>query len=147
MLNLGGQEVFRATTERLFSEVTDLDALAEAIPDLVSYERVDETRLKCVVRPGFSFLRMKMKIDLSLDKNPQQMAAHMYIDARAIGTTIEVQSHMAVVDHPSGSQLDWSAEVTRMTGLVSSVSADLVKAAADQVIRESWARLRARLGE
>ncbi len=51
----GGQERFRASPEKLFALVTDLDAMAATIPDLVSAEKVDAGTMKCVVRQAFRF--------------------------------------------------------------------------------------------
>jgi carbon monoxide dehydrogenase subunit G len=142
MLTLAGQEVFKAPADQVFVEVTDLKKLSECIPDLQSYELLDENHLKCVVRPGFSFLRMKMKVDLTVVRYAAQRTATMLADARGIGASMAVQSRLQVSERPSGSVLDWSAEVVQMTGLVATISADLVRGAADQVIRDSWAKLR-----
>src|SRR6185437_14433388 len=72
----GGEERFAAAPERLFAVVTDLETLSENIPNLVSAERTDERTLKCVVRPGFSFLRGTLKLTISLaDLEPPTAAA------------------------------------------------------------------------
>ncbi len=51
----GGEETFRATPERLYAQLTDLDGMAKMLPDVVSSERLDDHSLRAVVRPGFSF--------------------------------------------------------------------------------------------
>ena len=63
-LEFGGTEQFAAEPEKLYALLTDLDAMAGTIPDLVSAERVELRTLKCVVRPGFSFLRGTMRLPL-----------------------------------------------------------------------------------
>ncbi len=65
-LTFGGEESFAAPPERLFGLLTDLDGLADTIPDLVSSHRVDDRTLECVVRPGFSFLRGTMRVTIRL---------------------------------------------------------------------------------
>ena len=47
-----GTETFSATPERVFAVLTNLDALASAMPGLVSSEKVDQLTLKAVVKPG-----------------------------------------------------------------------------------------------
>src|SRR4051812_43830427 len=70
-LTFGGEETFSVPPERLFAALTDLDQLTKIIPDLVSSERIDERTLKCVVRPGFSFLRGTLKLQISIiDRQP-----------------------------------------------------------------------------
>ena len=71
----GGQERFAASPEKVYALLTNLDAMAATIPDLVSAEKSDDARtLKCVVRPGFSFLRGTMRLAISLGdcRSPQQ---------------------------------------------------------------------------
>ncbi len=143
----GGSETFSASPERLFALLTDLDALAATIPDLVSAERVDERTLKCVVRPGFSFLRGTMKLAISLvDSVPPERAA-MNVVAQGIGVGMKIDSGLTISPEGDGSRLDWTAAIVERKGLISAVSPGLIKAAADQVIRHAWAAVRKQLGE
>jgi hypothetical protein len=43
--------------------------------------------------------------------------------------------------------LIWSAQVDKLSGLVTSVSPALIRGAADQVIRHAWSQVRRELGE
>ncbi|MBI3837971.1 MAG: hypothetical protein HY288_08565 [Planctomycetia bacterium] len=62
----GGEERFAASPEKLYELLTNLDAMASSIPDLVSAEKVDGRTMKCVVRPRFSFLRGTMRLTITL---------------------------------------------------------------------------------
>ena len=143
----GGTEQFRASPEKLFALLTDLDALAATIPDLVSAERVDERTLKCVVRPGFSFLRGTMKLAIALVDSTPTESASMSVDAQGIGVAMKIASGLKISPDGDGSRLDWTAAIVERKGLISAVSPGLIKAAADQVIRHAWAAVRKQLGE
>lgn len=143
----GGQEQFRAAPEALFGLLTNLDSMAATIPDLVSAEKVDDRTMKCVVRPGFSFLRGTMKLHLSLGETSPPERATMHVDAQGIGVGMKVVSQLAISPHNGGSQLDWTATIVERKGLIAAVSPSLIKAAADQVIRHAWQQVRAKLGE
>ena len=146
-LEFGGQEVFGAPPERVFAALTDLDGLARIIPDVESSARPDENTLTCVVRPGFSFLRGTLNLTVTAqDVRPPEWA-DMRTVAKGIGTQITIESKLELTAHGSGSQLNWQAEITERKGLVAAVSTALVKAAADQVIRQAWANVRKELGE
>lgn len=145
MLEFGGEEHFEQSAERVFAVVTDLRLLARNIPDLVSYELVSDEQLKCVVRPGFSFLRMTMKTDIQIECDAAGRTARLTIRSQGIGAAMEVASQLQVADNGPGATLHWSAQVVKRTGLVATVSPDLVRAAADQVIRTGWQRVRERL--
>jgi carbon monoxide dehydrogenase subunit G len=146
-IEFGGQERFAAPPEKLYGLLTDLDAMAATIPDLVSSERADPHTLKCVVRPGFSFLRGTMRLAITLgDASPPERAA-MTVGAQGIGVSMNVVSQLAIAPEGTGSQLTWTAKVDQLKGLIAAVSPALIKAAADQVIRHAWQQVRQRLGE
>jgi carbon monoxide dehydrogenase subunit G len=145
MLEFSGKERFEQDADRVFAVVTDLGLLAQNIPDLVSYELVSDQRLKCVVRPGFSFLRMTMKTEIDLIGDPAARSADLRVRSQGIGASMEIESRLQVAEAGPGSVLNWSARVVKTTGLVATVSPDLVRAAAEQVIRAGWQRVRERL--
>ncbi len=146
-IEFGGEETFAAPPEKLYGLLTDLDAMAATIPDLESSEKVDDNTLKCVVRPGFSFLRGKMKLSISLgETNPPERAA-MNVTASGIGVGMDVVSQLDISPEGDGSRLKWSARVDNRKGLISAVSPTLIKGAADQVIRHAWQQVRKQLGE
>lgn len=146
-IEFAGEEHFQSSSERVFALLTDLDAMAKTIPDLVSSERAGERTLKCVVRPGFSFLRgtMKLQIDLA-DLQPPERAV-MHVAAQGIGVSMRVVSQLQVTPEGSRAKLVWSAQVDQLKGLVAALSPSLIKAAADQVIRHAWEQVRKQLGE
>lgn len=142
-----GVERFEAPPPRVFHVLADLDELAAMIPDLVSSERVDSNTLLCVAKPGFSFLRgsLKLRIEMS-DLTPPQMA-RVCVHAQGIGVSMKVDSEFTIEPSEGGSLLKWRARASEMKGLIVSVSSGLIRAAADQVIRQSFAKARARLNE
>ena len=146
-IEFAGEEQFQASSDRVYALLTDLDAMAGTIPDLVSSERTGDRTLKCVVRPGFSFLRgtMKLQIDLA-DLQPPERAV-MQVAAQGIGVSMRIVSQLQVTPEGSGAKLVWSAQVDQLKGLVAALSPSLIKAAADQVIRHAWTQVRKQLGE
>lgn len=121
--------------------------MSATIPDLVSSERVDERTLKCVVRPGFSFLRGTMKLTLTLGDTLPPSSAAMTVSAQSIGVAMDVASQLSISPDGSGARLLWTARIEKLKGLISAVSPGLIKAAADQVIRHAWSQVRKQLGE
>ena len=146
-LEFGGEEVFSASPERLFSVVTDLDTLAATIPDLVSSERPNPQTLKCVVKPKFSFLRATMRLTITLSDVVAPRSATMHVAAEGIGASMQVASSLTIEPEGGGSCMQWRARIERMGGLMATVPGGLVKGAADTVIRQGWQHVRERLGE
>ena len=143
----GGEEQFKASQQRVYDLLTNLDAMATTIPDMVSSERVDANTLKCVVRPGFSFLRGTMKLAIKLGECQPPEKAAMGVEAAGIGVGMRVASQLQVLAEGEGSRLIWSARIEERKGLISAVSESLIRAAADQVIRHAWSKVREQLGE
>lgn len=147
LAEFGGEELFAAAPERLFDALTNLDALAASIPELVSAEKTDERTLKCVVKPGFSFLRGTLKLTIAIAELKPPVAAAMNIAGQGIGASIAIASRLNIEPADSGSRLKWQAAIERASGLLATVPSGLVKAAADQTIRNAWQRVREKLGE
>ncbi len=143
----GGEESFASPPEHVYALLTDLDAMAGTIPDLVSSEKVDGRTLKCVVRPGFSFLRGTLKLTIQLAECLPSQQAAMNVEAQGIGVGMRVASELSIVPEDAGSRLLWRARVVERKGLLAAVSPSLIRGAADQVIRHTWSAVRKRLGE
>jgi carbon monoxide dehydrogenase subunit G len=146
VLEFQGEETFACPPDKLFAALTDPEILAATIPDLESFERVGPLGLKCVVRPGFSFLRGTMKMDIEIkDLVPPQSAA-MQVLAKGIGATLEIVSTMQVDPIDGGkSKLLWKASVVKLSGLVATVSRPLIQGAAGQVAKSTWEKVRKRV--
>ena len=142
----GGEEHFTSEPSRVYAVLTDLDTIAASIPDLVRAERIDTDTLKCVVRPGFSFLRGELKLAVTLSDLQPHESARMHITAQGIGVGLKVESHLLIQPNGAGTKLTWQANVTEMKGLIASVSPGLIKAAANTVIRDAWKKSHERLG-
>lgn len=147
LAEFGGEEQFASAPARLFDALTNLDSFATGIPNLVSSEKSDERTLKCVVKPGFSFLRGTLKLTISQTELKPPASAAMSIVAQGIGATMEVASRLEISPEGSGSRLKWRAQIERAGGLLATVPGGLVKAAAEETIRRSWRQIREQLGE
>lgn len=145
VMEFGGEERFDVPPERLFTVMTDFDVLPSVIPDLQSHERVDERTMRCVIRPGFSFLRGTMKVLFHLAESKAPETALTRVEASGIGAGLKMETRMWIEPAEGGSALRWDAQVLELKGLVSAISPTLLRAAADQVIRHTWDRVRERL--
>ncbi len=163
-LQFGGVEHFTASSERVFDVVTDLATLARILPDVESSEQPDANTLRCVVRPGFSFIRGKLNVTITRHSTDaaadtatssdaanasQPLSASYRVVSKAIGVQITVETSLrvgAASDPTAQSALHWQAVVTERKGLVAAVSTALIRAAAEKVIQQTWQRLGEELG-
>ena len=138
-----GEEVFAAPPERTFAALIDPDVLARCIPDLVASQRVDAHTLQCTVKPGFSFIRAKMKMTVTLDDvDASRRSATINIASKGIGASMNVQCRLVVHERGGASRVAWEANVVELGGLIAAVSPALIRGAADKVIHDGWSALR-----
>lgn len=140
-----GSESFDAPPAKVYAFLTNPDDMKACIPDLVSAERVGTHGLKGVVKPGFSFLRGKLKFTIDVKPVEPGKKAVMTVMSEGIGTKLGVESTMLVEPAGAGSKVNWDARVTQMGGLISAAPGGLIKAAADKTIRDGWQKIRERL--
>jgi 2-furoyl-CoA dehydrogenase large subunit len=145
-IEFGGEISFQTPPEKLYALLTDLDAMTATIPDLVSAQKVDDSTIHCVVRPGFSFLRGTMKLSINVDRNDPPRHAVMTTAAQGIGVSMNVLANLEVQPDAGGSRLKWTAKVQDLKGLIAAVSPGLITAAANQVIGHTWSEVQKRLG-
>lgn len=138
-----GEESFAAHPDRTFAALIDPDVLARCIPDLVSSQRVDDRTLQCTIKPGFSFIRAKMKMTVVLDDvDAAGRSATINIASKGIGASMKVQCRLVVHEHDGASRVAWEANVVELGGLIAAVSPALIRGAADKVIHDGWSALR-----
>ena len=142
-----GSEDFAAAALRVYAALIDLDPqapLARSIPELASAEAVDATTLRCVVRPGFSFLRGTIRLTILIaEQNPQERNVAMRVTGSGIGMSLKIECRVTVVETDAGSRIDWQAQVLERKGLIAAVSPSLIRGAAEKVIRDGWDAMRA----
>ena len=142
-----GEEIFNAPPAKVYAAVSDLDALIATVPDLQSSEKVDESTLKCVVRPGFSFIRGTMKLNIRLAETTPERFVHMSVKATGIGLTMDIEARLNLLplDEGARTKLQWQAQVTRRTGLIALVGASLIQGAAEKTLRDGWEKVRGKV--
>lgn len=140
----GGDELFAMEPARLFALLTDLDSVAELIPDRVSSARTPDGALECVVRPGFSFLRGTLKLRITVDDLQPPTSATMHVRGSGIGVDVKIESRLLLAAEETGVRMTWIAKVVSLKGLIATVSPGLIRAAAEQVIRQGWERVKSK---
>lgn len=142
-----GQEELGASPAEVFAQLTTPDRLAALIPDLVSHQVESDRKILCTVRPGVAFLRGTMNLQIEFTELSPPSRAVMEVIAKGIGSSMKLQSHVELHAHEKGTLVKWRASLLERKGLVSAVSGALIRAAAENVVKDAWKRVRAALGE
>jgi hypothetical protein len=92
MIQASGEQQLPASAEIVRERLRQMHWLVSQMPNLARVELVAEERARFVVRPGFSFLRGEMTVQLERLAEPDGLAWRM--EVRGIGSS--AQSHGAV---------------------------------------------------
>lgn len=138
-----GTEVLSASPEEVHEFLTDLDRLVAIVPGLVKKEIGEDGVCRTVVRPGFSFIKANLKQDFEVVDHTPHDQVIIGVEAKGIGNKFGVKSTLNLAPHEAGStRLDWEAEIVHMSGLVAAVGTTIIRAAADQVIKQGFDAMR-----
>ncbi len=143
-----GTEVLSAPPEEVHAFLTDLDRLVAIVPGLVKKEIGEDGICRTVVRPGFSFIKANLKQSFELLEHTPHDLVVIGVEAKGIGNKFGVKSTLNLAPHESNStRLDWEAEIVHMSGLVAAVGTTIIRAAADQVIKQGFDAMRSAIRE
>lgn len=138
-----GTEVLDATPEEIHAFLTDLDRLVSIVPGLVKKEIGEDGICRTTVRPGFSFIKANLKQSFELVEHTPCNQVVIGVEAKGIGNKFGVRSTLDLAPHEEGKTLlEWEAEIVHMSGLVAAVGTTIIRAAADQVIKQGFEAMR-----
>ena len=138
-----GTEFIEASPEEVHAFLIDLDRLVAIVPGLVKKETGADGICRTTVRPGFSFIKANLKQDFELVEHTPHEKVVIGVQAKGIGNKFGVRSTLMLTPHESeGTRLEWEAEIVHMSGLVAALGSTIIRAAADQVIKEGFESMR-----
>jgi carbon monoxide dehydrogenase subunit G len=145
MIRFEGDRDFTQAPADLWSKLTDPQFLVVCIPDVQKVESASADQAKLVLRPGFSFARGTLDIDLKVVDAVAPTSARMIIHGKGIGSSSHVEATLALSPQGSGSRVHWVAEIKELGGLLKLVPGGLIRGAAEKVVNDAWTAVGARL--
>lgn len=147
MLRFEGDRDFPQTPAVLFAKLSDARFLARCIPDVESVRAAEAGAASLVLRPGFSFVRGTLDLTLTLADVVAPRSLRVVLATKGIGSSADVEAALSLSDHEGGTRVHWSAEVTKLGGLLKLAPVGLIQGAARQVIDDAWAGVVEKAGE
>ncbi len=135
-MKFNGRFTLEASDKEVYEFITDARRMASVIPDVQSFEPVDEDSYRLTVKAGLSFIKGKFNLKIrTAEKIP---TSHAEIFGNGTGSGSSASFH-GVCDlsslSPSTCQLDWNVEV-QIGGLAASVGSRLVQSASEKYIKQ-----------
>jgi carbon monoxide dehydrogenase subunit G len=146
-MNFAGNEHFEAPLETVFDQITDLEQTVRSLPGLERVEKLEPTRAEVRVKPAFSFVTGSMHMGFEVLERERPHTARMRVRGKGIGASVVIETALKLSAEGAGTRMEWSSEVTELTGLLKAVSKPLIEAAAKKIVSDSWVAFRNRLAK
>ena len=145
MLHFEGDRDFSQSPSELWPKLADIQFLAGCVPDSESVTLPESGTAQIVLRPGLSFVRGTLELTMKLTDLVENTSARLFLTTKGIGTTSTVEASYSLKAIEHGTQINWTADVTQLGGLLKAVPQGLLKAAAQKVITDAWKGLETKL--
>jgi len=137
-----GEEHFSIDQADLFARLTDLNFMAQAIPELERIELSEPKHVVCRVRPAFAFLSGSLTLTFDLvEEHPVESVKYRVL-GKGIGARVVVETEIKLSSEEIGTKLAWQSEIIERGGLLKPVGQSLIKAAANKVTTDAWVAFR-----
>jgi carbon monoxide dehydrogenase subunit G len=145
MSSFEGDRDFQQAPTDLWKRLSDVRFLVECVPDVESVREVQADRAALVLKPGFSFVRGTLEVELRLLEAVAPTTVRVGMHSKGIGSSSEVELSLTLSDHAGGTRIHQVVEIKSLGGLLKLVPAGLIRGAAQKVLEDAWARLTERL--
>jgi carbon monoxide dehydrogenase subunit G len=142
-----GDRDFGQSPADLWTKLSDARFLVECIPDTTATGQPEKNRAQCQVRPGVSFVRGSLDVNLEVAEAVEATSVRFVIASKGIGSAADVETTLAFGPHEGGTRVHWEAEVKRLGGLLKAVPAGLIRGAAQKVIADIWESVSKKLND
>jgi carbon monoxide dehydrogenase subunit G len=146
MLHFEGSRAFSQPVAEVWSKLSDARFLVQCIPGVEAVTVAEPDQAACRLRPGFAFVRGTLDLTLRIVDVVAEKSARLELHSQGIGSTSDVEATLNLEPQGDGTQLQWTADIKQLGGLLKAVPSGLVQAAAQKVIGDAWAAVAARMG-
>jgi carbon monoxide dehydrogenase subunit G len=144
MVRFEGDRDFPQPPAEVWAKLTDPRFLVTCIPDVESVKDTSADHANLVLRPGLSFARGTLDVNLKVVESVSPTSARIEIHGKGIGSSSDVEATLALTPQDAGTRVHWVAEIKQLGGLLKMVPAGLIRGAAEKVVNDAWTAVVAR---
>jgi carbon monoxide dehydrogenase subunit G len=142
---ISGTERFDESITDIWSRLSDLSFIADAIPGLSSVTEISCNRLSCKVKPALSFLTGSLSTTITIQERTEPYNLIILIYSKGIGSEATVKTVFDLVDDGDCTRVFWTGTIEELGGLLKPISTAIVEASANKVIASAWDGFRSQL--
>jgi uncharacterized protein len=140
----GDKELTRGPAE-VFAKLSDARFLVQCIPGGKPVGEAEADRGVVKVKPALSFVTGSQEITVRVIERTPESAVRLTLSSKGLANSSDVETVLTLTPHEGGTKLHWSADVTRLGGLLKAIPTGLIRGAAQKVITDVWDSVEARL--
>src|SRR5262245_35624146 len=145
MLHFEGDKEFTKTPGELFAKLSDARFLVQCIPGGAPVGEAEADRAVAKVKPALSFVTGSLEVAVRVVERTPDSAVRLTMASKGIGSSSDVESALTLTAQEGGTRLHWTADVTRLGGLLKAIPSGLIRGAAQKVITDVWNNVEAKL--
>src|SRR5262245_8889052 len=138
MIHFEGDSSFPRPLTEVLWELSDAGFLANCLSD-VEVTEAPPARAVWKMRPSFAFIRATLETTLEVLERPADGTGRYRLVSSGIGASSTVEVTLTCAEKDGGTALHWSADITKLTGLLKMAPRGLIQSAANKVIEDTWA--------
>jgi carbon monoxide dehydrogenase subunit G len=144
MIHFEGVEAYTSGPDAVYAKLSDAGFLAGCLPDTrVGLATADRAEWK--VKPKLPFLSGELEtVAVVTDRTAGQTVKYR-LDTKGIGSGSVVEAVLTFTPDGTGTKVTWTGDITATTGLLKLAPKGLVQGAAQKVIADCWAAIRAKV--
>lgn len=143
MIHFAGTETFPLPPAAVSAKLGDAGWLARCIPD-ATIVAADPDRAEWKVKPKLAFVSGVLDSTATVIARSADAVTYR-VTAKGVGAGSTVEAVLTFRPTADGTAVDWTGDLTEITGLLKMVPKGLMQSAAQKVIADLWLAVRAKL--
>lgn len=145
MIHFEGEESFSLPVAQLYAKLADASFLVSCLDDVKEVVEATPDRARWKAKAPVSFITGTLDITLEFLERVPDTSTRVRMVSKGVGASSTVETTNTLKSTPEGSTVQWSADVTELTGLLKMVPHTIIQGAASKVIENTWAGVRREL--
>ncbi|MEM0349677.1 MAG: carbon monoxide dehydrogenase subunit G [Candidatus Caldarchaeum sp.] len=134
-MKLSDKFVVSADRGKVFKFVTDPDSFVKLIPDLQSYEKIDDKNFKVVFKIGLGMIKGNLNMSFRFEEIREPEFVKISGHGSGMQSTADLTLNLNLNTVDGGTEVAWDADVA-VGGLVASVGSRLMESTTKSKIKE-----------
>lgn len=143
-MHFEGTFTVKAPIRVVYEFLMDPRKVSACLPDLQKLDVKSDNEYTAVVRAGISFIKGDFTMNFKVQEKNPPTHAKLVARGSGIGSTVDLETVMDLVEEQDGTTMKWSAEA-KVGGRIASVGQRLISGQAEKIVRQLFECIKSKL--